>query len=636
MRRICLIAISVWLGAMSATAQPKVEHLGPLQGENAGKSGYSYQGMDIFGNYMLSCQNKGVASIYRLSGKKFKLLGQFHLESFHKYNHANVASFGVEKAVSSDPLPVAYVSQCNKHAIDGKKDVLYAERILPDFKSSKLVQTIFYDDVNKDFGYALQWVIDRENNMLYGYGNTVNNTDPANRHRIIKFRLPKLSEGQMVVLKPEDALENYLIEDESPFRLNPIGQGLFIEKGKLYMPTGFGREDAPSILYIWDLNSHTMQGLDLSLVSTGEFEDISRYKKWFYIQGQHGIFRLKAKDAVGQQIEVPICSRQLKRGLWGDDTYSVLSSLIANPDNKGGYAVFDCDNTTVMNDISHSMMVYQIENLRFSLAPEHNFIDGLENVDFVLPSLGITAREMGTVLSSEYATLKKEKNDSLFLDFRARMLAFFDAIGDNYSYGEQCLWEPSLTAGFSKEELLALGRESLDFSLSQGNAWKETWVSPDGRFSGSAPKGLVLTEEIKDLYSCLSASEITPYVCSASVEWLVELLCCNPKYGLGLPADHVFGLRFVENADGSLSYDTSYTQPFQEGKVACINKHIAPNHSDRQPALVAGDSNGDVPMLTSYPDMQVGLLISPGHRGKINELANCHDGRYFVHKATIE
>ena len=301
MRRICLFAISLCFGTLSALAQPKVEHLGPLQGENAGKSGYAYQGMDIYGNYMLSCQNQGIASIYRLSGKKVELLGQFHMESFHEYNHANVASFGTEKAVATDPLPVAYISQCSKYTVGGMKDVLYAERIMPDFKSSKLLQTIFYDDVNKDFGYALQWVIDRENNMLYGYGNTVNNTDPDNRHRIIKFRLPKLSDGPLVVLKPEDALENYRIEDLCSFRLNPIGQGLFIEKGKLYMPTGFGRIDTPSVLYIWDLTSHRMQGLDLSLVSTGEFEDISRYGKWFYIQGQDGIFRIKVSDAVGKE-----------------------------------------------------------------------------------------------------------------------------------------------------------------------------------------------------------------------------------------------------------------------------------------------------------------------------------------------
>ena len=270
-----------------------VEFLGALQGENAGKRGYAYQGMDICGPYMMSCQNQGIATIYCLSGRKFERAGQFHLGSFHEYNHANVVSFGVEKAEKGDPLPVAYISHCHRKPIDGRKDLLFVERIAPDFGSSELVQTIFYDDVNYDFGYALQWVVDKKNRMLYGYGNTVNNSDPANRHRVIKFRLPALSDGSFVTLKPEDALENYLIEDVSGFRFNPVGQGLFIQGDKLYMPTGVGNSANPSILYIWDLAGHEMQSIDLSSCTTGEFEDISIRGRFVYIQGQDGLFRFK-------------------------------------------------------------------------------------------------------------------------------------------------------------------------------------------------------------------------------------------------------------------------------------------------------------------------------------------------------
>lgn len=299
-KRYLLLAAAVTAIASCADRTVEVEFLGPLQGENSGQPGFAYQGMDIFGNWMVSCQNQGIATVYRLSGDSFEPAGQFHLASFHEHNHANVASFGVERVSKKDPLPVIYVSQCHKLPIEGKKDVLYAERIAPDFSGSSLVQTIFYDDVNKDFGYALQWVIDRENKMLYGYGNTVNNSDPFNRHRIIKFRLPALSDGSSVVLKSEDALENYLIEDVSGFRFNPIGQGLFIRKGRLYMPTGVGKAETPSVLYIWDLRQHSMRAVDLSLCTTGEFEDISYYKGAFYIQGQDGIFRLRLGDNAGR------------------------------------------------------------------------------------------------------------------------------------------------------------------------------------------------------------------------------------------------------------------------------------------------------------------------------------------------
>ena len=290
MKRILLL---LCLSASFSCSQVKVDFLGPLQGENGGKGSFPYQGMDISGDYMLSCQNQGAASVYRLSGDSLELAGQFHLASFHKDNHSNVVTFGLEKAQEGDPLPVAYISQCSRNSIDGKKDVLYAERIAPDFSSSELLQTIFYDDVNRDFGYALQWVIDQEEKVLYGYGNTISNSDPDNRHRVIKFRLPSLSEGPFVTLKPEEALENYLIEEKSGFRFNPIGQGLYVHKGKLYMPTGTGRAEYPSVLYIWDLKKYAMTALDLSGVTTSEFEDISRRGDAFYIQAQDGIFKLK-------------------------------------------------------------------------------------------------------------------------------------------------------------------------------------------------------------------------------------------------------------------------------------------------------------------------------------------------------
>ena len=325
------------------------------------------------------------------------------------------------------------------------------------------------------------------------------------------------------------------------------------------------------------------------------------------------------------------CRPALERGRWNDETYAALSALLADA-GDGGYAVFDCDNTTVIHDVTHTMMVYQIENLRFAVAPEHCFLDGLGDVDFPLEGLGMTAREMGTVLAEEYAALKTEMNDSLFRDYRARFIAFYDAVGDNYSYGELCLWEPSLAAGFSPENLEALGRESLTYWLSQGRAWEEEWTSPDGRFSGIAKKGLVLTDEMKNLYASLSRAGITPYVCSASMEWLVELLCCDSALGLGLPPEQVFGIRFIDKEDGTWDYDASYPQPFKEGKVACIDELIAPLYEGREPVLVAGDSEGDVAMLTAYDGMKIGLVIDWDREGEIDDLASLGDGRYYSQK----
>jgi len=291
---IVVLAAAALLGIAPQAFAQKADYLGQLQGENHKQKGHSYQGMDVYGNYLVSLQDKGIATIYKLSGRNYSKVGQFHLATYDPVNHANVLTFGCEKFDRKDPFPLAYVSQCHRKPYKGLKDLLFVERIAPDMQSSTLVQTIFYDDRNKDFGYALQWVIDQPNKMLYGYGNTVNNTDPANRHRIIKFRLPSLSEGEFVTLKPEDALENYLIEEASGFSFNPIGQGLYVYKDKLYMPTGVGGYDTPSLMYVWDLAAKSMEVVDLTRCTCCELEDIGRYKGRFILQGQDGLFLLKS------------------------------------------------------------------------------------------------------------------------------------------------------------------------------------------------------------------------------------------------------------------------------------------------------------------------------------------------------
>ena len=339
---------------------------------------------------------------------------------------------------------------------------------------------------------------------------------------------------------------------------------------------------------------------------------------------------------IGLIVLTGACTAPIERGGWEEEPYNALCEVLGDKSLRGGYAVFDCDNTTVLHDVTHTLMLYQIENLRFSIAPEHNFLDGLPATDFVLEGLGVTAEEMGKTLSEEYYALKKEFSDSLYLDFRARLLSMYYAVSSNYDYATLCLWEPSLAAGFSAEELNALGTESIEYWLAKGEVWREDWVSPDGRFRARAQKGLVLTDDMKGLYKALKRSKITPYICSASPEWLVEILACEVPDGLRLDPDQVFGLRFLENPDGSWSYDEDYPQTMRQGKVDCIDSLIAPRHEGREPVIVAGDSSGDLAMLKAYPGMRVGLIMNQFRGGEIEALANSHDGRYVGQPVIIE
>lgn len=247
----------------------------PLQG--VPKQGY--QGMSIYGDYLVSLQNTGLATIYRLSTEGMERLRQFPLASNHKANHSNVASFGIEHYSKDDTFPLLYVSQCSRERYNGLKDVCFVERISLDAEP-QLVQTIILDDPDGLFGYALQWVIDRRRRLLIGYGNTLENLAEGNRWRIMTFRLPTLAQGAEVHLSPSDALDNYCIQDfDARFASQQIGQGACVLRHRMYIPIGFGTAQQPSILYVWNLRSKRLEKiLNFQDLVPHEFEDCEPYR----------------------------------------------------------------------------------------------------------------------------------------------------------------------------------------------------------------------------------------------------------------------------------------------------------------------------------------------------------------------
>ncbi|MBO4444045.1 MAG: hypothetical protein J5814_04675 [Bacteroidaceae bacterium] len=259
----------------------RVERAGELQGFP--KQGY--QGMSIYGDYLVSLQNTGLATLYRLTDSGLERVHQFALASRHEVNHANVADFGNERVDKGDVLPVLYVSQCARQRYEGLKDVCFVERISTD-GDPQLVQTIVLDDTDGLFGYALQWVVDNRRKLLIGYGNTKENLAEGNRWRMMTFRLPRLSEGPVVHLRPQDALDNYCIQDlDARFPSRQIGQGACITGDWMLIPVGLGTAEQPSILYVWNLKKKRLDGIyDYQQLVPAEFEDCAPYRGDLLVQ----------------------------------------------------------------------------------------------------------------------------------------------------------------------------------------------------------------------------------------------------------------------------------------------------------------------------------------------------------------
>lgn len=335
-------------------------------------------------------------------------------------------------------------------------------------------------------------------------------------------------------------------------------------------------------------------------------------------------------------------------GSWDPSVRESLDSLLTS--GAGGYAVFDFDKTSIVHDISQALWVYQIENLRYADAPSHKFLDGIPDPSRLIPGSEVSFEKMGDMLAMEYTLLsnfRKEGQDwetlrtsVLYLDFRARMYTLLEgmdqAFGEHISY----LWMPGLLAGYTEEEARSVVRDAIAEHLGADKLAVQEWRSPDGRWGGLVERGIYFSPEMKDLYRCLAANKIDAYVCSASLELIVEALACDPQWGPGLPPERVFGLRFVPSDRLVARFDPSYVQPIGPGKVTCIENWIAPSYEGRGPVLVGGDSNGDVPMLTAFEDMRRGLVIDVGRRadtpvGRLAEKARS-GGRYLLQPCFVK
>jgi len=345
------------------------------------------------------------------------------------------------------------------------------------------------------------------------------------------------------------------------------------------------------------------------------------------------------------------CGRNLPKDNWNKDTYTKLSTLLRTQGAKSSeygaagrpYAVFDFDNTSIVNDVEISLMIYQFENLRYKIAPENLrsvLSDCLPDIDRPCEN-GLTMDMLISDLESDYAalydafiavedttglSLEAVKVSDEYADFCAKMSAAYHNVSEFYDYGDQCLWILRLFDGFTYSELSALCKESCAYFTSLEFIEEKTWESPDmgvcGKVVSTRPYGIKVTQEMRHLYGALKAEGFDVYICSASLEAVVEAMACDPAYGFNMDPEHVFGLRLDDDGEHvGAAYDSTYIQTFKQGKTAAIKAYMAPAQGDRDPSLVAGDSNGDANMLCDFEGLGVGLVIDCGNRGRIAELA---------------
>ncbi|NYF80031.1 phosphoserine phosphatase [Granulicella arctica] len=307
------------------------------------------------------------------------------------------------------------------------------------------------------------------------------------------------------------------------------------------------------------------------------------------------------------------------------------------------YAVFDWDNTSIVNDTEEALLLYQIETLAFHI-PSDKFIEViLQNVPSSTASAipnergkFSTFHSLAVDVSADYTALKQRfaslppAPDELqasprFHSFRAKLLFLYSALDETLGPNVAYPWVINLLSGYTLDGLARLAEESNDTAL--GDALQlAVFRSPEDAPGAAGPvkvehrRGIRITSEIASTMHTLRANGFDVYVVSASLEPVVAVFASLPKYGYGIPREHVFGLR-MEEVNGTLQpyYRRNWPLVWGPGKVQLIREQMI-SAKGYGPTLVFGDSDGDFEMLSQFPDTATGIIVNRLKSGKIGSL----------------
>lgn len=245
------------------------------------------QGIAIYNNYGFLLYDKGFCRILDL--KTHQIINEFELGCYGAKNHANCASFGREK-IKGNSIPLLYVSQCRS-----PKFLCFVENVTEE--GATLVQTIRSGCEGED-SIAHNWVINAKNNSIYTISTSnIRDSIGNKKHHIVRFRLPRLSEGREVVLNEGDIKEKYDVYFPN------LLQGAIIKGKYLYLPTGRNQsqnkmKDAERLLIVVNLKSHKIERkIDLTSITNNEPEDCDFYrgKLLLYCGQSGGLYEIPTK-----------------------------------------------------------------------------------------------------------------------------------------------------------------------------------------------------------------------------------------------------------------------------------------------------------------------------------------------------
>jgi phosphoglycolate phosphatase-like HAD superfamily hydrolase len=306
------------------------------------------------------------------------------------------------------------------------------------------------------------------------------------------------------------------------------------------------------------------------------------------------------------------------------------------------YAVFDFDNTISIGDSQWTLFIGQCERLAYALSPEE-FSHLLrkefttEEIAAKVPSFSFSYQDLIEDIVHCYRQFyvsgevgfKLKKAPSAHPveqeEFLSKMLLLLFQVESFLSVDAACRFIQYPFVHLTSEEVYALAREvhgEAAIKTKQEGMKHATFISPKGLksragvISVSLDQGFLVTPELSELLQNLAQKGIALYCISSSQEDTVKAALENPLFHLPRFAG-IFTENLCLDKEGRYGEDYDFVNHparFGEGKKEAILSRLLPLYGGKTPVMMAGDSDGDYPMLSSFPKSRLILIFNRGQR----------------------
>jgi phosphoserine phosphatase len=289
----------------------------------------------------------------------------------------------------------------------------------------------------------------------------------------------------------------------------------------------------------------------------------------------------------------------LRRLNWNEGNHRRLEAFLAAAP-LGGLAVFDWDNTCICGDIGDAVFRHLLFTRGLRLEPEQlaallpDDLEGQKRLLVCGKKMALTdakARILDAYIQVYIGRALSHR------EFSTPLLALMAALEVHSGAGCRRAYAivAALLEGYTPRALAALTRRAALQQMATPQRLRKV-ATTDNEFFFSWRDGLRPYPEMRCLMAAMKRSGMEVLISSATQTDVVEAMAGMCRF----PHDRLIGM------------ETGLEPNWGEGKVFHVRARM-----EREPLFVAGDSAGDIPLLSAFAATRLRLVIDRGGGGEM-------------------